>query len=215
MQMKHSLPLFIVLACPRLPMSQTPAKMAPRQTAALSCCSFLLADVSSGISKLIFPFDWTSAPPGSPPGTFLYSTSLTTSVSLSLHVNGWLAGQPATITLANPPTANTSSSVPISVNSTAGALSQFSFLHLPAGRQVGHLVGLQINSNATNFTALHANSTGWRVQMLRPDNLVFDLGPMLDGTVLPGPTALVYQWILNTTGGNVTQVRYVHMHLRL
>jgi hypothetical protein len=161
----------------------------------------LSADTSSGISKFIYPFDWTSTA-GTPPGTFNYTMTLTTSVAISLHVNGWIAGQPASVTLAAAPVANASTSVA----SNASVTSQFSFLQLPAVRQVGQAVTVQLTSNATSFAALHANNTGWRVQVLRPDNTLSEPALLQDGVVMPGSAGPTYQWTLNITGDKLTQV---------
>jgi hypothetical protein len=134
--------------------------------------------------------------------------ALSTSVAISLHVNGWLAEQPVTITVASPPAAPSNVSSSVQVNATAGVLSQFGFLQLPAVRQVGQAVTLQLISNATNFTAVHANSTGWRVEMLQPDSSLVNHGFMQDGAVLPGLAGFVYQWTLNITEEKLTQVHH-------
>lgn len=178
------------------------------------CLAALLpgrADLSSGIAKVIYPFDWTPAA-GYSPGAFFYSLGLGTSVTLSLHINGVVAGQPATIKL---PAADVSNSAQVNATAAANGSSQFSFLMLPAVRQVGQAITLQLTSNATNFTALHANSTGWRVEMLRPNNTWVNLGLMQDGAVLPGLAGPVHQWTLNITGEQLTLVRWLRAAQRL
>jgi hypothetical protein len=67
----------------------------------------------------------------------------------------------------------------------------------------GQLLGLQLNSSAVSFASLAGNSTGWRVQVVRPDGSAADLGLMADGTVDPGN---VYSWNLTVPGSYLTLV---------
>jgi hypothetical protein len=122
---------------------------------------------------------------------YSYSFTLTTSVAVRLYANNIEVGQPVMLRLGSPS------------RSSQGGDSQFSFLQLPPVPQAGQNLTLQITSNATNFTALHANSTGWRVSMTPPGGKpTVDLGFMQDASA----TGLSHQWTLSIPGDNLTLV---------
>jgi hypothetical protein len=69
----------------------------------------------------------------------------------------------------------------------------------------GQPLTLQLNSSivGTEFASLAASSTGWHVQLVRPDNSTSDLGLMADWEVWAGT---VYKWTTSVHGSYVQQV---------
>jgi hypothetical protein len=67
----------------------------------------------------------------------------------------------------------------------------------------GQLIDLLLSTTIVNYTSLTANSTGWRVGLLRPNGSSTDLGLMAQSTTLNG---LVYRWKVTLQGSTLTQV---------
>jgi hypothetical protein len=130
-----------------------------------------------------YPHQWTERAPGD----FVYSISLksTNAVTVSLVVDGSLLGNSSQITnIGHAPTV-------------------FAGVNLPSLLMAGQPLSLQLNSSATDFASLAGNNTGWRVQLLKPDNSTTDLGLMADGAVWYN---VVYKWSMTVPGDSLNQV---------
>jgi hypothetical protein len=130
------------------------------------------------------PYQWTEQYPG----TFRYAYQLHTSTrrSLYLAVNSTAVNQMDLITGPAPPTLD--------------------FLNLPSFVMAGEPLSLHLRSSVigTEFASLAASSTGWRVQLLRPDNSSADLGLMADWEVWQDS---FYKWNMTVPGTFLQQVR--------
>jgi hypothetical protein len=69
----------------------------------------------------------------------------------------------------------------------------------------GQTLSLQLNSSAiaSDFASLAASSTGWRVQLVRPDNSTADLGLMTNWEVW---SSAIYKWNMTMPGSYFQQV---------
>jgi hypothetical protein len=138
------------------------------------------------VTSRINPDQWTELAPG----TFTYNYPLLTTTNKRLHLTFTTTRGSAVV----------SERILTGITPTA-----FSTLDPPSVLKAGELLNVQLTSTITDFASLAANSTGWRVQLVRPDNSTADLGLMADWEVW---NDLVYTWNMTVSGGNLTQVRY-------
>jgi hypothetical protein len=160
----------------------------PSHTRMLSAArphSFLLRvlpDLDTQTVEEVYPAQWVESSPGF--FTYTYIIISLSSQLVYLAIDGSNIEQ-------------------VTISSITDAPNVLDTLTLPSGMAVGQQISLQLNSSATDFASLAGNSTGWRVQLLRPDNSTAELGLMADWTVVPGP---VYKWNMTVPGSYFTQV---------
>jgi hypothetical protein len=147
-----------------------------------SCC-VLLADLDMQTVEQLYPSQLAELSPGS--FTYTYMLTITTSKSIYLAVDASVVGRVNVSNIQHvPPT--------IDMFNTGTPL------------VAGQPVNLQLNSSVTDFASLAASSTGWRVELLRPDNSSVDLGMMTAWEVWSG---VVYKWSMIVPGYYTQQVR--------
>jgi hypothetical protein len=130
----------------------------------------------------IYPHQWTERSPGS--FTYTYILTSTTRRSIYLAINATNLGR---LDISNiqqmPPT--------------------FNMINASDPLIAGEPINLQLSSSVTNYASLAGNSTGCRVQLVRPDGSSVDLGLMADWAVVAGA---LYNWNMTVPGSNLTQV---------
>jgi hypothetical protein len=130
----------------------------------------------------VYPAQWTELSPGS--FTYSYKLNSTARKSIHLAIGSTAVGQ-------------------LNISNIQSTPTMFDVLSAPAQLLAGQPLSLQLNSSAASFASLAASSTGWRVQLVRPNNSSADLGLMADwATSAVG----VYQGNITVPGSYLTQV---------
>jgi hypothetical protein len=155
------------------------------------CAQLHLADIDADASQAVYPAQWTELSPGN----FTYSYKFNSTARKSIYLAVGLARLGET-----------------SITNIQNASTMFALLNPPpqqiAGQPLSLQLSMQINNSAASFADFTGNSSGWRVQLLRPDNSSADLGLMADwisGAIGQVPSG-VYQWNMTVLGINLTQV---------
>jgi hypothetical protein len=160
------------------------------------CPAAAPVDLSPGLRTSVYPAEWASSWIQEPSISnayhlkYSYSFILTASVAVHIYANNLEVGQPLELRLGSPFTSSHDEN-------------QYAFLQLTPVPQAGQNLTLQVTSNTTDFTRLHANSTGWRASMSPPGGKPdVDLGFMQDASA----TGLLHEWTLSFPGDNLTLV---------